>query len=221
MKSFASSLVVSVLSVQYVAAATLYIPFLDPQPITADIEGVDASGHTTWRIGPGVPSGTLTDDSDLFASATLIAGPTDLHLIENDSSLSFAITADCGLNGAVAVCTVDASAVDMVSTTILTTTVAAFDVQVAATAQVTPTDTAGTATATPTASSADQQSGGLKVTATASVPPRIGTSGSPPAATDSGSATPSATGGSNGAGRVGSSAFGLGMSVALVAMWFA
>ncbi|OJT14261.1 hypothetical protein TRAPUB_9203 [Trametes pubescens] len=204
-----------------VAAATLYIPFFDPQPITADIEGVDASGHTTWRIGPGVPSGTLTEDSDLFASATLVAGPTDLHLVENDTELNFAITADCGLNGAVAVCTVDASAGDIVSTTIITTTANAFDVQVAATAQVTPTDSSGTETATPTATSgSDQQTGGLRVTATASVPPRIGTSGAPPAVTDSGSATPSATGGSNGAGRVGSSVFGLGMSVVLVALWF-
>ncbi|EIW56686.1 uncharacterized protein TRAVEDRAFT_49506 [Trametes versicolor FP-101664 SS1] len=201
-----------------VAAATLYIPFFDPQPITADIEGVDASGHTTWRIGPGVPSGTLTDDSDLFVSATLVAGPTDLHLVENDTELGFAITADCGLNGAVAVCTVDASAADIVSTTIITTTANAFDVQVATTAQVTLTDTAATATAT---SSDDQRSGGLRVTTTGSVPPRIGTSGAPSAATDSGSAMPSATGGSNGAERMGSSVFGLGMSVALVAMWFA
>ena len=49
---------------------TLYIPLVDPQPITADIEGVDASGHTTWRLGPGVPSGTLTPNGAPFPSGT-------------------------------------------------------------------------------------------------------------------------------------------------------
>ena len=50
------------------AVTSLYIPILDPQPITADLEGVDDSGHTTWRIGPGVTSGTFTDDSGLITS---------------------------------------------------------------------------------------------------------------------------------------------------------
>ena len=34
--------------------------FDDGVPITADPIGVDASGHTTWVIATGAPSGTFT-----------------------------------------------------------------------------------------------------------------------------------------------------------------
>ncbi|KAH9856344.1 hypothetical protein C2E23DRAFT_811071 [Lenzites betulinus] len=181
------------------AAATLYIPLLDPQPITADIEGVDSSGHTTWRIGPGVPSGTLTEDSGLFTSATLIAGPTDIQLIENDTELGFAITADCGVSGGIAVCTVAASAASIVSTTIATETAVGFDVQVAATAAIAGEGPSSTGAATP------------GVTATGS-----GATPAPSSPTGSGGAAPSAAGGSNGAGRAGLSVFAGVASLVLV-----
>lgn len=44
-----------------VAETTLYIPGFDPQAITANNIGTDASGHTTWVIGSGVTSGTYED----------------------------------------------------------------------------------------------------------------------------------------------------------------
>ena len=50
------------------AQATLYIPGFDPQAITADVEGVAADGHTTWRIGPGVTSGTYEDPPGILHS---------------------------------------------------------------------------------------------------------------------------------------------------------
>lgn len=43
------------------AQVTLYIPGTDPEPITADVEGVDDQGRTTWRLAPGVASGTFTE----------------------------------------------------------------------------------------------------------------------------------------------------------------
>ncbi|KAJ8472944.1 hypothetical protein ONZ51_g8186 [Trametes cubensis] len=166
------------------AATSLYIPLLDPQPITADIEGVDNSGHTTWRIGPGVASGTLTEDSGLFTSATLVAGATDAHLVENDSVLSFAITIDCGLNSGIAACTAVGSAADIVSTATTTEAVSAFEVQVASTA----TGTGATASPTATSGQISQSLG--------STPTKTSTG------TDSGALSP--TGGSgNGASAVG------------------
>ncbi|KAI0830106.1 hypothetical protein BC628DRAFT_1313834 [Trametes gibbosa] len=189
-------------------ATTIYIPLLDPQPITADLEGVDSSGHTTWRIGPGVPSGTLTEDSGLFTSATLVAGPTDMHLVENDPALSFAITADCGVDGGVAVCTVAASGNGVVSTTVQTETAVGFDVQVAATASIAGSGSSSSARGAPTPlpmPSSGTPTTGSATGSGATPPPSIGTS--------DGSA-PSATGGNNnGVGRIGSSAFGIGLSV--------
>ncbi|KAI0632834.1 hypothetical protein C8Q77DRAFT_1158290 [Trametes polyzona] len=119
------------------AAVSLFIPFIDPEPITADIVGIDtAKSETTWRIGTGVPSGTFTEDlGELFTSATLVVNPTHVQLVENDPALSFAISADCGFvaGGQGVVCTAVGSAAGTVSTSVVTHVVSAFDVQVAAT----------------------------------------------------------------------------------------
>ncbi|KAI0334143.1 hypothetical protein GY45DRAFT_1367675 [Cubamyces sp. BRFM 1775] len=166
--------VLSMFGAQSAAATSLYIPLLDPQPITADIEGVDDSGHTTWRLGPGVASGTLTDDSGLFTSATLVAGATDAHLIENDPSLSFAITIDCGLNSGIAACTAIGSAAGIVSTVTTTEAVSAFEVQVAST----PTGTGTAVTPTATSGETGQSSGsksGESITSTAGMPTETST----------------------------------------------
>ncbi|KAI0632828.1 hypothetical protein C8Q77DRAFT_848372 [Trametes polyzona] len=143
------------------AAVSLFIPFIDPEPITADIVGVDtAKSETTWRIGTGVPSGTFTEDlGELFTSATLVVNPTHVQLVENDPALSFAISADCGFvaGGQGVVCTVVGSAAGTVSTSVVTHVVSAFDVQVAATVS----GEQGGATPTPKPSSqpAGQSSG--------------------------------------------------------------
>ncbi|KAH9887080.1 hypothetical protein C8Q73DRAFT_795104 [Cubamyces lactineus] len=155
-QNFWAFAVLFTLGAQNAAATSLYIPLLDPQPITADIEGVDNSGHTTWRIGPGVASGSLTEDSGLFTSATLVAGATDAHLIENDPSLSFAITIDCVLNSGIAACTAVGSAAGIVSTATTTEAISAFEVQVASA----PTGTAATATPTAKSGQTNQSSGG-------------------------------------------------------------
>ena len=50
------------------AQTSIYIPGFDAQAITADVEGVDAEGRTTRRIGPGVTSGTYEDPAGIIGS---------------------------------------------------------------------------------------------------------------------------------------------------------
>ena len=47
-------------------STSLYIPGFDPQPISADIVGVDSSGHTTWDLTPL----QATDDSEVGFAGT-------------------------------------------------------------------------------------------------------------------------------------------------------
>ncbi|KAL1938984.1 hypothetical protein VTO73DRAFT_11137 [Trametes versicolor] len=87
------------------AQTTLYIPGLDPQPITADIVGVDtASSPTTWLIGPGVTSDVFPETVSSFLSATLIVGPTGAHLIADDPTAIATLLIDCAVDSGSAVC---------------------------------------------------------------------------------------------------------------------
>ncbi|CDO70411.1 hypothetical protein BN946_scf184999.g52 [Trametes cinnabarina] len=194
------------------AQTSLYIPILDPGPVTADIEGVDDTGHTTWRIGPGIPSGTLTDDSELFTSATLVADATSLHLVENDSSLDFAITIDCGVNNGQAVCTAVGSGNGMASMATTTQPASAFDVQFGGATSA----PSGTNTIAPTGSqSSNASSGG----ASAPASDASSKAGSAPTGSNSGTsgASPIPTQGEkNGAVRFVSFALGYGMASLLV-----
>ncbi|KAI0723840.1 hypothetical protein C8T65DRAFT_714787 [Cerioporus squamosus] len=178
-----TSAVIAALAAVAAAETTLYIPGFDPQQITADVEGVDASGHTTYRFGPGVTSGTYEDSPGIVGSATLVAGATDAHLVWNNPELGISMSEDCGISGSIAVCTVAVSAEDSLQTGVVTETASGFVVQGnAAAATSAP---AGTG-ATPTAGSAL-------------------TSG--PSATSSGAsgASPTETGKDNGAVAMGSS----------------
>lgn len=63
------------------AQMTLYIPGLDPQPVTADTIGVDApNSSTTWRIGPGLTSGIVTE-----AVSSIYSGALCLSLLSSIS----------------------------------------------------------------------------------------------------------------------------------------
>ncbi|PIL26054.1 hypothetical protein GSI_11808 [Ganoderma sinense ZZ0214-1] len=61
------------------AVVSLYIPDASDTPYTADPIGTDKSGHTTWRLGVGASSGTLTA-TQTISSFTMVAGATDLHV---------------------------------------------------------------------------------------------------------------------------------------------
>ncbi|KAI9057577.1 hypothetical protein FKP32DRAFT_1598151 [Trametes sanguinea] len=132
MKKAVAGFILTAFSARYANAdvTTLYIPGYDPQAVTADIEGIDASGHTTWRLGPGVPSGTFTADRGMVsASVTLVEGPSDAHLVESDSTLSFLAVEDCGFSRGIALCTISGHAQDESLTDTVTETISGFAVQ--------------------------------------------------------------------------------------------
>ncbi|KAM5538860.1 hypothetical protein V8D89_007582 [Ganoderma adspersum] len=83
-KSFASLALLATLCVPHAFAGiiSLYIPVTtDDAPFTADPIGTDKSGHTTWRVGVGASSGTLTATEGAATSFTLVEGATDLHVL--------------------------------------------------------------------------------------------------------------------------------------------
>lgn len=49
------------LHIAALAQTSLFIPGFDPQPISADILGVDAQGRTTWALHKGAPTDTFDD----------------------------------------------------------------------------------------------------------------------------------------------------------------
>ncbi|KAM5538861.1 hypothetical protein V8D89_007583 [Ganoderma adspersum] len=88
-KSFASFTILAAICVPYTSAAvvSLYIPgglADDGVPVTADPIGTDSTGHTTWVLAVGSPSGTFTASETAPTSiiGTLVAGSTDVHLSE-------------------------------------------------------------------------------------------------------------------------------------------
>ncbi|KAJ3989423.1 hypothetical protein F5890DRAFT_1252343 [Lentinula detonsa] len=83
-------------------STSLYIPGFDDQPISADIVGVDSSGHTTWDLQPG----SVTDDSDggFVGTVTLVEGADGAHLTYADASLSLTLGYDCTFSSGQAIC---------------------------------------------------------------------------------------------------------------------
>ncbi|KAI0668906.1 hypothetical protein C8Q78DRAFT_1043603 [Trametes maxima] len=189
------------------ATTTVSVPIFNGA-LLGDIEGVDASGHTTWRLGPTMDSsGSAVLGQVLFASATLVVGPTDAHFVENVPDITFAFRADCGIDGSRALCTVSESDGDVgggsgtqiISTQSVETD--AFNVQVLTAA---PSD----ATGTPSATSSGGASG---ITGAAASAGSGAGSGSTPTASDTSVSSTATQKDKNGAGkaRVGASMFGL------------
>ncbi|KAI0695284.1 hypothetical protein C8T65DRAFT_47576 [Cerioporus squamosus] len=113
------------------AVVSLFIPDAQPSEVTAEFLGTDSAGHTTWAIGNGQPSDTIT----AAPIATMVAGPTDLHLVEDVSALGGILHDDCGIKDGVAVCTIVLSSSASVRTVgIKTESASAFAVPVGATA---------------------------------------------------------------------------------------
>ncbi|KAJ3753414.1 hypothetical protein EV360DRAFT_53512 [Lentinula raphanica] len=128
-------------------STSLYIPGFDPQPISADIVGVDSSGHTTWDLTPL----QATDDSEVgFAgTATLVEGSDGAHVSLVDAALSLTLGYDCTFSSGQAIC----SGVDEGITFTETETISSFAVALGtATA-------AGASSPTSTGSSSSQASG--------------------------------------------------------------
>ena len=107
------------------AQASLYIPGVDPQPLSVTALGVGPGGRTTWEIHPGVTSGdfnevlfTGTGKSELFSFdkrrlltrnvlpwiATLIEGSADARYLYNDPVNGYSIDEGCVFATGVAKC---------------------------------------------------------------------------------------------------------------------
>ncbi|KAJ3922344.1 hypothetical protein F5877DRAFT_64180 [Lentinula edodes] len=83
-------------------STSLYIPGFDPQPISANIVGVDSNGRTTWDLLPG----SVTDDSEggFIGTVTLVEGSDGAHLTYADASLSLTLGYDCTFSSGQAIC---------------------------------------------------------------------------------------------------------------------
>lgn len=51
------------------ASISLYIPGFDPQPVSADVVGVDGNGRTTWVLHRGSVDATDTRSYDAFGGS--------------------------------------------------------------------------------------------------------------------------------------------------------
>ncbi|KAI0351655.1 hypothetical protein OH77DRAFT_1523989 [Trametes cingulata] len=209
------------LGAQHATALSLYIPFTDPQAVTADIEGVDESGHTTWRMGHGVPSGSFTDDPGFtpLPSGTVIEGSTDVQFnqIATGSGYTLSVGGDCGINDGVALCTIVASGPHTLFTTTRAETITPIEVQVASSvaagaagasessitaaggSTVSP---AATATSTSLSSSGAPSDSGPASTEDTTLPTNVGSAAATPSSNQDGgsksTSTPSATGSPSG-----------------------
>ncbi|KAJ4487857.1 hypothetical protein J3R30DRAFT_3400513 [Lentinula aciculospora] len=127
-------------------STSLYIPGFDPQPISADIVGVDSSGYTTWDLHPG----SVTDDTDggFVGTVTLVEGSDGAHLTFADAALSLSLGYDCTFASGQAIC----SGVDEGVTFTETETISSFAVALG-------TATAAGASASGTGNSASPVSG--------------------------------------------------------------
>ncbi|KAF5315844.1 hypothetical protein D9611_005027 [Ephemerocybe angulata] len=94
------------------STTSLYLPDTDPQPLTADVAGVDASGKTTWLVKGGGTEG-------LVGTATLVQGPSGVSATYSGVAPgpTLAINFQCAFDGGNAICT----AVDSDGTTVTET----------------------------------------------------------------------------------------------------
>ncbi|CDO73653.1 hypothetical protein BN946_scf185014.g123 [Trametes cinnabarina] len=183
------------------AQTSLYIPGFDPQPITADVEGVDAQGRTTWRLGPGVTSGTYEDPAGIEGSATLVADATEAHFIWANTELSMTLSEDCSISGSTAVCSGFADVEGTGQSLFATETVSPFEVQGNAAAPTATAPAGGSSGASSGSGAASNTSAGSSAPTAGS-----GVSSGPSATGASTSASPTATTQNNGVKRRESSA---------------
>ncbi|KAE9409616.1 hypothetical protein BT96DRAFT_984673 [Gymnopus androsaceus JB14] len=82
-------------------STSLFIPGFDPQPISADILGVDSSGHTTWALQAGSAN---EDGGGFVGTVTLVEGSSDAHLTCVDGDPPLTVGYDCTFSFGQAIC---------------------------------------------------------------------------------------------------------------------
>ncbi|KAF8258502.1 hypothetical protein EI94DRAFT_1621782 [Lactarius quietus] len=86
------------------ADTSLFVPGFDPQPLSAGDLGTDGQGRTTWELVPGSLTGTFTEPV-FIGTATLVEGPSDAHLVYENTQLSITMDFQCEINSGIAACT--------------------------------------------------------------------------------------------------------------------
>ncbi|KAJ7706947.1 hypothetical protein B0H17DRAFT_1325706 [Mycena rosella] len=105
------ALSLAALLLHYVAAETsLVVPLNDPQPISADVLGVDSAlDRTTWVLHQGALTGTWSDQESNFpGTATLVEGTdyASLTYAAAVQEITLAAGAECAIADGLAVCVV-------------------------------------------------------------------------------------------------------------------
>ncbi|KAJ7029338.1 hypothetical protein C8F04DRAFT_1265002 [Mycena alexandri] len=143
------ALLLSAIALSFVAAdseTSVIVPFADPQPISADILGVDGQGRTTWQLRQGAFTGTWSDPQGSFpGTATLIEGAdyASYTYAVSDPEGTLVVGGECSIGAGVAVCVAAESGQDGAATATETDSVTAFGLQIAATAVPTVPPSAG------------------------------------------------------------------------------
>ncbi|EAU88684.2 hypothetical protein CC1G_01057 [Coprinopsis cinerea okayama7 len=102
------------------AQTWLYIPGFDPQPVSANIAGVDERGRTTWILQQGQPSAGFTPGVEFVGTATLVEGSQDVSFTYSNSAANFAIGQECTFSDQFALCTIVAQGSTAVQTEFVT-----------------------------------------------------------------------------------------------------
>ncbi|KAJ6531580.1 hypothetical protein DFH09DRAFT_824744, partial [Mycena vulgaris] len=90
------------------AETSLIVPLVDPQPISAEVLGVDAAlDRTTWVLHQGAFTGTWTDpQGDFPGTATLIEGSdyASLTYLLPAEGTTVALGAECSIKDSQLIC---------------------------------------------------------------------------------------------------------------------
>ncbi|KAG5644044.1 hypothetical protein DXG03_009196 [Asterophora parasitica] len=153
---------VAVFAGSALAQTSLFIPGFDPQPISADILGVDGQGRTTWALHQGAVTnsaqegsfpGTGKSNNLVGPLATLVEGANDVSFTYVPPNNAFTLGQQCSLSGGLAICSATISGQVVTETE----TANPILVQVGTTAPLsTATGTAAASTATGTPSRASE-----------------------------------------------------------------
>ncbi|KAF9479270.1 hypothetical protein BDN70DRAFT_878935 [Pholiota conissans] len=79
------------------AVKSLYIPGFDPQPVSADVVGVNRAGRT-WAIHRGSATGMDTGLGNFLGTATLVEGALDASLTYANANAQFTIDMQCAFS---------------------------------------------------------------------------------------------------------------------------
>ncbi|KAJ7461599.1 hypothetical protein FB451DRAFT_1404831 [Mycena latifolia] len=111
---------------------SLFVPFVAPQALSADLLGIDtALGRTTWVLRQGAHTGTWTDAQESFpGTATLVEGTDYASFTYAFSADALTLGGECSLGAGSAVCV----ALGDRTTTTVTDSATVFGVEVASAA---------------------------------------------------------------------------------------